>query len=123
MRTKYTSPVFLVWAALATPAMAQSPVPLSASELSNTVVGKKVEHMRLSDKRIFIWDVRDSGALYIQSSTLKGKWSLSDKGEFCVKWEAAQVPDQCYFFYHANGLQAGPTSKPGQLTSQVKSVK
>lgn len=123
MQAKFAIPVFCTLSAFAGFAVAQTPAPVSASELQSTVVGKKVEHLRLSDKRTFIWDVRPGGALYIQNSSLKGKWNLTDDGQFCIKWEVAQVPDRCYFFYKVNGLSTGPTTSPGEITSEVKSIK
>jgi hypothetical protein len=124
MQTQFAFPVVLcAVAAFAGPALAQPPEPVSASELQNTIVGKKVEHLRLSDKRTFVWDVRPSGTLFIQNTSLKGKWNLTDKGEFCVKWDSARVPDKCYVFYKVNGLSTGPSTSPGEITSEVKSIK
>ncbi|NYT61346.1 hypothetical protein H0A66_03270 [Alcaligenaceae bacterium] len=56
MKTQHMLPVFCALAVFTGFAMAQAPapLPLNASELASTIVGKKVEHIRLSDKRIFI---------------------------------------------------------------------
>ncbi|HWL30424.1 MAG TPA: hypothetical protein VNQ97_16120 [Burkholderiaceae bacterium] len=123
MKIKFVIPISCALSAFTGLAVAQSPAPISATELQSTVVGKKVEHLRLSDKRTFIWDVRPSGTLFIQNTSLKGKWNITDKGEFCIKWEAARVPDKCYFFYKINGLSTGYTTSPGEITSEVKSIK
>lgn len=106
------------------PAAGAQQAHLSAAELKSTVVGKKIEHERLSDKRIFIWDVRDSGTLFIVNSSLKGKWAIKDNGEICIEWEVNRVPDACYFFYQGSGgMTAGPSKTPGVMTSNVKSIK
>ncbi len=116
--------VLLLAGGVLSQAGAQQARPLNATELKNTIVGKKIEHERLSDKRIFVWDMRDSGTLFLANSNLKGKWQLKDTGEVCVEWEAARVPDSCYFFYKVGeAMTAGPSKTPGTMTSNIKSIK
>jgi len=54
MKAKHLMSWLAVWTVGAGSAMAQAPQPLTASQLSQTVVGKKVEHLRLSDNRVFV---------------------------------------------------------------------
>jgi hypothetical protein len=100
---------------------AQDARPLSSDDIKNMLVGKKLEHVRLSDNKVFVWDVTNKGTVFVKGYSAKAKWTLGDNGQFCTAWNIGQIKDQCYYFYQSSaGLSAGNIDSPGVMTSRVR---
>lgn len=108
--------------ALTGAAYAQSPgQPWNADQLSSSLVGKQIEHIRSSDGRKFVWDVRKGGTVFIKNTSLKGKWRVQPDGAFCVDWASTQVAARCYLFHGSpQDARVSYSTAPGEVTSTAK---
>jgi hypothetical protein len=76
--------------ATAAPPLADAVVFLAKTDVEALANGKKWKLHRFSDGHDIIWDLRSGGRLFGRNLTQNtgdtGNWSVSDKGELCVKW-------------------------------------
>lgn len=94
------------WCALCT-VHAEDAVPLSRSEATQLVVGKKVTYLRVRDNATIAWDFRPDGTVYYQTSNTtrqaipSGTYTIDDEGATCLKWNPDRhnaLTDSCVVF-------------------------
>lgn len=72
------------------PPPADAVVFLAKTDVEALADGKKWKLHRFSDGHDIVWDLRSGGRLFGRNLTQNtgdtGNWSVSDKGELCVKW-------------------------------------
>ena len=83
---------------LATLVFAQPRTFLPKPEVESLAMGKQWIHLRTTDQRKILWDLRSGGRLYargfIGSQTDSGTWMVNNEGQLCVKWRGNST-DRC----------------------------
>lgn len=88
-------------------ARADEPIPLTRSEATSLVTGKKVSYLRARDSATISWDFRSDGTVYyltpntVRNTSFSGAYTIDEDGAVCFKWNAdkyAQLTDGCVVF-------------------------
>ena len=79
---------------------------LDKAATESLVVGHKLTFLRHEDKNAVTWAVDRNGTVYgenlTRGSTDTARWTLTDKGELCLKWKG-NSKDGCRLFSVADG--------------------
>ncbi len=120
--------VLVVASFVAPVARADDPVPLSRSEATGFVTGKKVTYLRARDNATVSWDFRSDGTVYyltpntVRNTSFSGAWTIDEDGAVCFKWNPdkyLQLTDGCVVF-RRNGDKTVITGKrTGAVTGTV----
>lgn len=99
---------------------------LDKAATESLVVGHKLTLLRHEDKNLVSWSVDRNGTLYGENLTRgsrdTARWSLTDKGELCVKWKG-NSNDGCRRFSVVDGKTLMfDTTTPSVVNATIEKV-